>query len=56
MSNAPVAIMPVSWWDSIMDLVPDDLVQSHSLALNIQNLRNEVVEDHIKSMKKAAGK
>ncbi|XP_065670290.1 dynein axonemal heavy chain 12 isoform X3 [Hydra vulgaris] len=53
-SNAPVAPMLHSWWDSIMDLVPDHLVQSHSLEFTIHNLHNEVIENYMKSMKKAS--
>lgn len=48
--------MPNQWWDSIMDLIPDHLVQSHKLAPFIDSLHDEILNDYDKSIRKSMGR
>ena len=47
--NAPVTPMSIMWWDSIIDRVPDYLIQSPHMAQHIQDLHEEVLADYDKA-------
>ena len=53
--NSPVTPMSIMWWDSIIDLVPDHLIQSPNMTQRIQDLHDEVLIDYDKSIRKSMG-
>ena len=55
-TNAKVAPMSVDWWDSIMDRLPDHLVDAPAMQEYILELHEEVLGDYDKSIRKSMGK
>ncbi|XP_057312411.1 dynein axonemal heavy chain 12-like isoform X2 [Hydractinia symbiolongicarpus] len=52
-SNAPISPMSIQWWDSIIDHIPDHLIQPAWFAPHIQDLHEEVLADYDKSIRKS---
>ncbi|XP_066919650.1 dynein axonemal heavy chain 12-like [Clytia hemisphaerica] len=52
-TNAQVAPMSVDWWDSIMDRLPDHLVDVPAMQQYILELHQEVLGDYDKSIRKS---
>jgi len=54
-SNAHVSPMPASWWDSILDHIPDHLITTQNMENHIKELHKEILVDYDKSIRKSMG-
>ena len=54
-SEGPVSPMPYEWWNEILSMIPQDLINSPDMQPYIKDLYDELMKEYDKSMRKAMG-